>query len=154
MEKFTIEIKLPVKSEKRFYREVIADHEDENGNIHIDAYETSKPNEQGKTLCVVSPDGKILFSDDNIFFKMRLEDVRVREEIEAALIRQEERKQELVDKVLEEQKEMLEIPEGVGDFTVLDELLKFIPCKYLMNALDEDKWSEYPSGWAEQEVAK
>ena len=154
MKKFTIVVGLPEKSEKRFYAEVIADHEDENGNIQIDAYDTDDENEAGKTLCVVSPDGKILFSDDNQFFKMRLEDVRVREEIIAALQRQEERKQKLVDEVIDEQKEMMGVPPDQGDFTVLDELLKFISCRNLMQSLAEEKWSDYPTGWAEQEVIK
>ena len=154
MEKFTIVVGLPEKSEKRFYSEVRSHHEDEDGNISIDAYETEDENEEGKVLCVVSPDGKILFSNDNQFFKIRLEDVLVREEIIAALKRQEERKQKLVDEVIEEQKEMMGVPPNQGDFTVLDELLKFIPCRNLMQSLAEEKWPDYPTGWAEQEVIK
>jgi hypothetical protein len=52
----------------------------------------------------------------------------------------EERQQELVDAVIEELKKDMQI----GDFTVLDELLKFIPAKNLVQALPEEQWSEFP----------
>jgi len=51
-----------------------------------------------------------------------------------------ERKQKLVDEVIEEvKKDLLH-----GDETVLDELLKFIPVKNLLQALGEEKWKNYP----------
>lgn len=154
---FTVEFNLPEKSEKEIFVEVIADHEDEDGNICIDVYETDDGNEEGKTICGVSPEGKILVADSTsakFLVRRSLEDSKVREEIIAAQERQAERKQELVDKVIEEQKEMMGVPPDQGDFTVLDELLKFLPCKVLMQALDEEEWKNYPTGWAEQEVTK
>jgi len=47
--------------------------------------------------------------------------------------------QQLVDEVIEEiQKDI-----RIGDLTVLDELLKFIPKKYLIGSLAEERWKEF-----------
>lgn len=51
----------------------------------------------------------------------------------------EERQQELVDDVIESLKEDFKS----GDYTVLEELLKFIPMKNLVQSLEEEKWSKY-----------
>jgi hypothetical protein len=51
----------------------------------------------------------------------------------------EELKQELVDEVIENLKKDIKS----GDLTVLDELLKFIPNKNLVQSLDEERWSDY-----------
>jgi hypothetical protein len=52
----------------------------------------------------------------------------------------EERHQELVDEVLEQiKKDALH-----GDYTVLDELLKFIPLRNLLQALPEEDWKKFP----------
>lgn len=45
-------------------------------------------------------------------------------------------KQELIDAVIEDLKKGFEY----GDYTVLDELLHFIPRKYLVGALPEEQW--------------
>lgn len=52
----------------------------------------------------------------------------------------EDLKQELVDEVIESLLKDI----ASGDFTVLDELLKFIPNKNLVQSLDEDQWKKYP----------
>lgn len=52
----------------------------------------------------------------------------------------EDRKQELVDEVIEELKRDL----SQGDETILDELLKMIPARNLVQALPEEKWKNYP----------
>jgi len=51
----------------------------------------------------------------------------------------EERKETIVDDVIESLKEDM----AHGDYTVLDELLKMIPDKNLIQALSEEQWSKY-----------
>jgi hypothetical protein len=52
----------------------------------------------------------------------------------------EERKQLIVDEVIESLKEDFRC----GDYTVLDELLKFIPTKNLVQSLSEETWEKFP----------
>lgn len=47
--------------------------------------------------------------------------------------------QELVDAVIEDLKQSF----AIGDYTVLDELLHFIPTKNLIQALPEERWKEF-----------
>lgn len=47
--------------------------------------------------------------------------------------------QPLVDEVIEQIKKDVHD----GDFTVIDELLKFIPKKYLIGSLPEERWKEF-----------
>jgi hypothetical protein len=49
-------------------------------------------------------------------------------------------KQNLVDAVIEHLKEDVRH----GDITILDELLKFIPNKNLVQALPEEEWTKFP----------
>lgn len=55
------------------------------------------------------------------------------------IIQEEERKQQLVDAVIKDLKKGFK----VGDYTVLDELLKFIPAKNLVQALPEEQWTDF-----------
>ena len=48
-------------------------------------------------------------------------------------------KQKLVDAVIDDLKKSFEL----GDYTVLDELLHFIPKKNLIQALPEEEWNKY-----------
>ena len=48
-------------------------------------------------------------------------------------------KQELVDAVIDDLKKSFEL----GDYTVLDELLHFIPRKNLIQALPEEDWKRF-----------
>lgn len=50
-----------------------------------------------------------------------------------------EEKQVVIDAVIEQLKEDL----NNGDFTVLDELLGFIPIERLIHSLPEEKWSNF-----------
>ena len=52
----------------------------------------------------------------------------------------EEFKSRLVDTVIEELKEQF----AYNDYTVLEDLLKFIPNKNLVFSLDEDDWKNFP----------
>ena len=47
-------------------------------------------------------------------------------------------KQQLIDAVIEDLKKGFEY----GDYTVLDELLHFIPKKFLIGALPEEEWAK------------
>ena len=48
-------------------------------------------------------------------------------------------KQQLIDAVIDDLKKGFEY----GDYTVLDELLHFIPKKNLVQALPEEEWKKY-----------
>lgn len=48
-------------------------------------------------------------------------------------------KQDLIDEVIEDLKEQF----SKGDYTVLEELLFFIPVENLIHSLDEEKWYKY-----------
>lgn len=50
------------------------------------------------------------------------------------------RRQKLIDAVIEDLKEN---SFKYDDYTVLDELLSFIPTKVLIQALPEEKWDEF-----------
>lgn len=50
-----------------------------------------------------------------------------------------EEKQVVIDAVIERLKEDFK----QGDFTVLDELLGFVPIKNLIQSLPEEEWSKY-----------
>lgn len=50
-----------------------------------------------------------------------------------------DKNQELVDAVIEDLKQSF----AIGDYTVLDELLHFIPTKNLIQALPEERWKEF-----------
>lgn len=52
----------------------------------------------------------------------------------------DERKEKLRDAVIEDLKESF----AVGDYTVLDELLSFIPLPNLVQALPEEMWVKFP----------
>lgn len=52
----------------------------------------------------------------------------------------EERKQEIVDAVIEQFKEDAK----VEDYTVIDELLMLVDPKLLVNSLPEEKWKLFP----------
>jgi hypothetical protein len=45
----------------------------------------------------------------------------------------------LVDAVMEEMKKQIE----VGDWTAIDELLRYVPIKNLINFLPEEDWNKY-----------
>lgn len=66
----------------------------------------------------------------------------VQEAIADARLCQEEDKQKLVDDVIDDLKESF----NHGDYTVLDDLLKRIPSKNLIQALPEEKWKNYTIG--------
>jgi hypothetical protein len=129
-----------MKTKQKFV-EVHSDYQDpETGNIAIDAYLTNDDETPGRTVCWVSPDGEIIKGTNPECEKDDLECSVVQEAIADAKNTQEENKQKLVDDVIEDLKDSFKH----GDYTVLDELLKFIPSKNLIQALPEEKWKNYP----------
>ena len=129
------------KKAKQIFTEVIFDYTDEEtGNIAIDAYPNTDPSsENGKTVAWACPDGKIVPGSNPEVRASDLECSLVKSAIVEAVAEQEVRKQKLVDDVIDELKEQFRN----GDYTVLDELLKLIPTKSLIFALDEEKWGDY-----------
>jgi len=129
------------KRTKKF-AEVRNGYQDENGRIAIDAYinDDEDDDNAGRTVAWITPDGETIKGDNPACESDDLDDVLVIEAIAEAITVQEESKQKLVDDVIEDLKESFE----AGDYTVLDELLKMIPSKNLIQALPEEKWSEYP----------
>jgi hypothetical protein len=129
------------KKPMQVFAEVLTDYTDpETGNITIDCFVDTDPNSEGRVVAEVTPDGEIVKGKNELITYLDLKCPLVIAAIEEAKTEQEERKQKLVDDVIEDLKESL----ASGDFTVLDELLKFIPSKNLIQALPEEKWSDYP----------
>lgn len=121
------------------FEEVRTDYTDENGNISIDAYYPAKgvsdDEDSGKVVALVTPDGEVIDGQHPEFVtKAERNCPLVLEAIKRAKLDQEEIKQELVDKVIERLKEDF----ASHDYTVLDELLKFIPTKNLEASLPEE----------------
>lgn len=128
---------------KQKFIEVHSDYQDpETGNIAIDAYLTTDDETPGRTVCWVSPDGKIIPGTNPECESDDLECSVVQEAIADARLRQEEDKQKLVDDVIDDLKESF----NHGDYTVLDDLLKRVPSKNLIQALPEEKWKNYTIG--------
>ena len=125
---------------KQKFVEIRSDYQDpETGNIAIDAYLSEDDEVPGRTVCWVAPDGEIIKGTNPECEPDDLECTLVQEAIAEARTSQEEDKQKLVDDVLEEIKK----DASIGDYTVLDELLKKIPAKTLIQSLPEEEWEKY-----------
>lgn len=128
---------------------------DENGNISIDCYKTkNNHDEEGVVVAEVTPDGEIVFGTNPANLQVNLGCSLVATAIKDALNRQSEFKQDLIDKVIESVKEDLCADPTKGDVTVLDEILKSVPCKILMQSLDETEWNNYPAEFSKNEQIK
>lgn len=129
-----------MKKAKNIFHEVLWDYTEEGtGNIAIDAYKSRKTDAEGVTVCWITPDGQVI-AGENSDYPNDSKCARVQEAIRLAKNEQEERKQKLVDAVIEDLKDSFKHK----DYTVLDELLKFIPTKNLIQALPEEQWTNYP----------
>jgi hypothetical protein len=71
------------------FREIITDHVDDNGAVHMDGYKTADPNEEGVVIAVVI-NGEPYFRDSEDQF-----DPLVQEELKAIKRQQAEEKEEL-----------------------------------------------------------
>jgi predicted transcriptional regulator len=119
------------------YSEVRCDYFEEDTNLYyIDAWRGEDDNEEGKTIATVDEDGVVCWKDNySIGYEMNKElHSNLWEAIEEAKEKQKERKQELVDRCIEEIKRDV----ASGDVTAIDELLMFLPTKYLKGYLPED----------------
>jgi di/tripeptidase len=136
------DFKKPLKNNSmQVFTEVLTDYTDpETGNITIDCFVDSDPNSEGRVVAEVTPDGQVVRGKNELITEADFQCPLVIAAIEEAKSEQEERKQKLVDDVIEDLKESL----ASGDYTVLDELLKFVPSKNLIQALPEEKWTDYP----------
>lgn len=122
-------------SKKQKFVEVRIDYTDpETKEICIDAYPSDDDNVSGRTVARVSLDGEVIPGTNSEIEKDDLECSLVQEMIKEAKEEQANRKQELIDKVLDEIKRDVE----KGDVTAIDELLKFCPAKNLKAYLPEE----------------
>lgn len=117
------------------YAQVKADHEDEEGNLKVDAFYTNDPNEEGEVIATVLADTTV---EDK--FGKPIETIfqfggKANRAIEDAIIRQVNRKENLVEAVHDSL--VNDIREG--DSTALEELLKFLPIQNLIASLPEEQ---------------
>ncbi len=101
------------------------------GLYHVEVFLTDNDDEEGMSIATVDEDGQVQFKgldrldgyDLNPVDKAIME---VRDKIIAT-------KQSLIDRCLEQIKEDV----SIGDLTAIDELLMFLPAKYLKGYLPE-----------------
>lgn len=128
------------KKTMQVFAEVLIDYTDpETGNITLDCFVDSDPNSEGRVVAEVTPDGEVVRGKNELITEADFQCPTFLQAVEDAKSKQEDRKQKLVDDVIEDLKESL----ASGDFTVLDELLKFVPARNLIQALPEEKWNDY-----------
>jgi predicted transcriptional regulator len=104
--------------------------EPETNKYYIDGWESDDDDAEGMTLATVDEDGVVEWLKGfSIGWEVNKETIHsnVFEAIEEAREKQKEHKQELIDKCLEQIKGDVES----GDVTAIDELLMFLPIKYL-----------------------
>lgn len=119
------------------FSEVRCDYREPDTNLYyIDAWVSDDDDAEGMTVAVVDEDGVVEWRKGNSVMYMQNKDLYANlwEAIEEAKEKQLEHKQELVDKCLEQIKEDV----SKGDVTAIDELLAFLPTKYLKGYLPED----------------
>ena len=119
------------------FSEVRCDYREPDTNLYyIDAWVSDDDDAEGMTIAVVDEDGVVEWRKGNSVMYMQNKDLYANlwEAIEEAKEKQKEHKQELVDKCLEQIKEDV----SKGDVTAIDELLAFLPTKYLKGYLPED----------------
>ena len=118
------------------YSEVRCDYRELDTNkYYIDAWYSEDDDEGGMSVATVDEDGIVEWKVGNsIGWEANKEiHANVFEAIEEAKEKQKEHKQELIDKCLEQIKEDV----ANGDLTAIDEMLMFLPTKYLKGYLPE-----------------
>jgi len=103
--------------------------ENETGLIYIDAWVDDDDDSGGISVATVDKDGNVNYK----YPQRNFESYLVIESILEAIGIQMDKKQELVDKCLEEIKKDI----ASGDLTAIDELLKFTPAEYLEGYLSD-----------------
>lgn len=123
------------------FREVLIDYTDpETGNITLDCFLDDDPNSEARVVGEVTTDGIVVRGTNPDITEADFQCPLVISAIKDAQAEQEIRKQKLADAVLEELKKDF----ASGDFTVIDDLLKRIPFKDLIQALPEEQWNQHP----------
>lgn len=119
-------------SELKNIAEVRNDYrDDDTGRYCIDVYLTDSDDEEGFVVAMVDADGNVEWRQLSRLDGYDM--TPVHEAVKEAQEKQEEIKQELIDRCLEEIKKDV----AKGDVTAIDELLKFTPTKYLQGYLPE-----------------
>jgi len=119
------------------FSEVRCDYyEDDTKLYYIDAWVSDDDEAEGMTIAVVDEDGVVEWRKGNSIMYLANKDMfaNVFEAIEEAKEKQREHKQELVDRCLEQIKQDV----ADGDVTAIDEMLMFLPIKYLKGYLPEN----------------
>ena len=108
----------------------------DTNKYHIDAWDSEDDDAEGVTLALVDEDGIIEWKVGNSigWEANRKLQSNVWEAIIEAKEKQMDNKQDLVDKCLEQMKKDF----AEGDLTAIDELLMYIPNRYLKGYLPED----------------
>jgi hypothetical protein len=115
------------------FGEIRTDYSDPKGVIHLDAWRTANENEEGEIIGFFI-NGEIYYRDPEYQF-----DPYVKEVVAELKAEDKAKKQELVDRVLEEIKRDV----AAGDVTAIDELLKFCPKQFLIGYLPEEEWEKF-----------
>lgn len=118
------------------FSEVRCDYfEDDTNLYHIDAWVSDNDDAEGMTVATVDEDGIVEWKKGNSIMYVECKEryANVWEAIDEAKDKQRKRKQELIDKCIEEIKNDV----NGGDVTAIDELLMFVPIKYLKAYLPE-----------------
>lgn len=126
---------------KTKFAEVKIDYkEEETGNIAIDAFlKGDDSDDDGRVVAWVTPDGEVIKGTGELCEVDDLACDNVQDAIQKAKSKQADTKQDLVDEVAEDLKRVIE----AGDYTTLDELLKFVPTTNLIQALPEEVWEKF-----------
>jgi len=103
------------KENENIWSEIKADHTDEDlGITHVDAWTSPDDDENGTIIATIDDKGNITYKDERA-----KSDKYAQEIIQEAIIRIDDERHELVDKVIEVlKKDFLD-----GDYTVIDEIL-------------------------------
>lgn len=114
--------------------------EHSTGEIAIDAYPTKRmDDDSGRAVAWVSPDGEVTRGKSPLCEPNDLDCPNVQAAIERAKEKQSDIKQKLVDEVVKDLKKAI----AQGDYTTLDEILKFVPTVNLIQNLPEEEWDKY-----------
>lgn len=117
------------------FHTVKAEHEDEDGNLTVDAYYTNDPNEEGVTIATVLADTTVEDRQGNPIGTIFQFGEKANSVIADAVIRQENRREALIEAVHDDIVKQV----NEGDTTVLAEMLKFVPVPNLIASLSEDE---------------
>jgi hypothetical protein len=127
------------RTNEDLFSQVKADHEDEDGNLTVDAFYTNDPNEEGIVIATVLSDTTVEDrSGDPISTILKFGE-KAEKAISDAIIRQQNRNERLVQAVHDDIIKQV----NEGDTTVLEGLLQRTPHSALLHSLDEKECKKY-----------